>query len=132
MANLDAGFDPILEEVTQTTAVISFKQDSDDVPSGYENHYYYQLLYKTQSETFEIWEGSEIVDHVVPTSNPQLVTLTATNLAPGTSYTFKCVIYRTHRGNSEKGTLDSKQITLTTEGNHFKIQLQLRFQKALK
>ena len=125
MATLDAGFDPILEEVAQTTAVIIFKQDRDDVPAGYENHYYYQLLYKTKSNTFEIWEDSEIVYHVVKTSNPPLVTLTATSLAPDTTYTFKCAIYRTHRGNSEKGTVDSKQITLTTEGNHFKIQLQL-------
>ena len=118
MATLDAGFDPILEEVTQTTAVISFKQDTNDVPAGYENHYYYQLLYKTPSNTFEIWEDSDKVDHVVPTSNPHLVTLTATNLAPGTSYTFKCAIYRTHRGQSKKGTVDSKQITLTTDGKY--------------
>ena len=115
MADLDAGFDPVLVEVTQTIAVIRFKQDSDDMPAGYENHYYYQLLYKNQSNTFEIWEDSEIVYHVVKTSDPPLVTLTATNLAPDTSYTFKCAIYRTHRGNSEKGTIDSKQITLTTD-----------------
>ena len=114
-------------EVTQTTAVISFKQDRDDVPAGYESHYYYQLLYKTQSDiSFEIWEDSDIVFHVFKSSILPLVALTATNLTPGTTYTFKCAIYRTHRGNSEKGIVDSKQITLTTEGKHLKLSYNLR------
>ena len=81
------------------------------MPDGYENHYYYQLLYKTESNAFEIWEDSNKIEHIPGEFG---VTFVAHSLTPGITYTFKQAIYRTHRAETQKGSTDSRTVTVNT------------------
>ena len=120
-AALNSDVAPILIELKQTIAVITFQQAAKDVPPGCENHYFYQLLYKTPYGTFEILSASDSVYHMVTGKGEQwngkpIVTITARNLSLRAEYTFKYQTYRTHRDVCEKGpTDDVMTINITTE-----------------
>ena len=102
--------DPILLDVSETTALVRILQTENDIPEGYSNHYFYRLLSKHGS-FFEVLQDSHPVHH---DASQRYINLTARSLSPNTSYTLKIAIYRTHRGEIQKGTSDSNEITLKT------------------
>ena len=103
--------DPVLLEITHTTALVRILQAENDIPKGYTNHYFYRLLSKHNS-FFEVLQDSYPVKY---DASQKYVNLTARNLSPNTSYTLKVAIYRTHRGVIQMEASDSNEITLKTD-----------------